>query len=269
MAEPNVQASDLGCIKEAVCIDAARIYDSCSDKDCWEDLQVFFTSSTQPVIDQAVTVKVRDVDVTNVFLDVESVPFNKGFYCVDMTFFLNVQMNAYTSPIAPPVAVDGLATFCKKVILYGSDRNVKRFESGASWTDPECSFPTGKPKATVQVAEPVILGCKLIEPCECRLPLESTISVPAPIASRYPGDFCCNPTPNKTVLITLGIFSIVQLERDVSLLVPTYEYCMPDKECETTTDDPCCLFKKIKFPTEEFFPPKLREDEDEENCGCD
>ena len=29
-------------LKEAVCIDAMRIYDSCSDKDCLEDMRVLF-----------------------------------------------------------------------------------------------------------------------------------------------------------------------------------------------------------------------------------
>lgn len=35
-------------------------------------------------------------------------------------------------------------------------------------------------------------------------------------------------------------------------------------ECVTTTDDPCELFKKIKFPVNEFFPPKLEEIDAEE-----
>ena len=35
-------------LKEAVCIDAMRIYDSCSDKDCLEDLRVLFPTSVQP-----------------------------------------------------------------------------------------------------------------------------------------------------------------------------------------------------------------------------
>ena len=39
--------------KEAVCIDAARIYDSCGDKDCLADLRVYFTDVTQPIIDTA------------------------------------------------------------------------------------------------------------------------------------------------------------------------------------------------------------------------
>ena len=38
-----VTATGANCFKEAVCIDAGRIYDSCTDKDCLTDLQVFFT----------------------------------------------------------------------------------------------------------------------------------------------------------------------------------------------------------------------------------
>ena len=34
-------------IKETVCINAPRIYDSCSDKDCLEDLPVLLTKAGQ------------------------------------------------------------------------------------------------------------------------------------------------------------------------------------------------------------------------------
>ena len=76
------------CFKEAVCIDAGRIYDSCCDKDCLEDLQVYFTDVTQPIIDSSVNVKCKKVEILNVFLEVEPVAFNRGFYSVDITFFL-------------------------------------------------------------------------------------------------------------------------------------------------------------------------------------
>ena len=37
-------------LKEAVCIDAMRIYDSCSDKDCLEDMRVLFPAAVQPLV---------------------------------------------------------------------------------------------------------------------------------------------------------------------------------------------------------------------------
>lgn len=38
--------------KEAVCIDAMRIYDSCSDKDCLEDIRVLFPAAGAPPEDR-------------------------------------------------------------------------------------------------------------------------------------------------------------------------------------------------------------------------
>ena len=63
------------------------------------------------------------------------------------------------------------------------------------------------------------------------------------------------------------MFSIVQLQRPVPLLIPVYDYCIPDKECSTNTDSPCELFNRIEFPTDEFFPKGLESDDD--NCGRD
>ena len=83
MAENDmISEVNKGGFKEAVCIDAMRIYDTCSAKDCLEDLQVYFTDTTQPLIDSALNVKCRKVEVLNVYIDTEPVPFNKGFYSV-------------------------------------------------------------------------------------------------------------------------------------------------------------------------------------------
>ena len=60
----------------------------------------------------------------------------------------------------------------------------------------------------------------------------------------------------KKLLVTLGQFSIIRLERDTQLLIPAYDYCMPDKACQgSSEDDPCSMFSRIHFPIDEFFPP--------------
>ncbi len=220
-----------------------------------EDLQVYFTETDQKTIDCAITVKTKSVETLNVYLDVEPVPFNKGFYSVDITFFFLVKLLAHTMPLAQPVAVCGVATFSKKVILYGSEGNVKIFSSGY----PNGMLPptTNMPKATVQLVDPICLACRLVDCPE--LAVDTRISMPAEIAAQFEGDFGC-VIPTKLVYITLGLFTIVQLERSVQMMIPAYDYCIPDKECvSATTDDPCELFKKIKFPTNEFFPPRLNE----------
>ena len=52
--------------------------------------------------------------------------------------------------------------------------------------------------------------------------------------------------------VTLGQFSIIRLERDTQLLMPVYDYCMPEKECDCGSDcsqeDPCEVFRQVKFP---------------------
>ena len=50
---------------------------------------------------------------------------------------------------------------------------------------------------------------------------------------------------------------------DTQLLIPTYSYCVPEKDCQCSTqDDPCTVFSQIRFPIEEFFPPDSGEDID-------
>lgn len=254
--------ADMGCcdvnggFKEAVCIDAGRIYDSCSDKDCIENLQVYFCQPEQQIIDEAVSVKAKCARVLNVYLDVEAVPFNRGFYSVDITFFFLVDLVACTQPLAPGVPLRGVATFSKKVILYGSEGCVRVFSS----EEPrECQGhrKSNCPTATVQVVDPIILACRL---AECHR-FEGVPNFPESVCSAV-GGVICPCQPRKIVLITLGLFTIVQLERRVQMMVPVYDFCVPDKESVCTTGDPCEMFRKIKFPTSDFFPPRLS-DEDE------
>lgn len=251
-----VSATGANCFKEAVCIDAGRIFDSCTDKDCLTDLQVFFTDRIQPVLDNALSVKAKEVEILTVYLDVEPVPFNRGFYAVDITFFFKVTVAAYTSPTMPPAMVSGVAAFAKKVILYGSEGNVKVYSS----CDPRncCEHDnTNMPKATISVVEPMVLDCKLVEFCPGRS-LDCGVTLPSAICSRFEGEFDgCQP--KKVVLVTLGLFTIVQLERSVQMMIPAYDYAVPDRESTNTTDDPCEVFRKIKFPVNQFFPPKLTE----------
>ena len=245
------------CFKEAVCINAMRIYDSCSDKDCIEDSRVFFTKNVQEIIDVATNVRIKDAQVITVFVDLQPIPFNKGFYSVDMTFFFDVGLEVFISPNCQPQCVNGVTIFNKKVILYGSEGNVKVFSSDEC--EDNCKSNIGAPEALVQVAQPIALSAKLCpmiigNPCP-----ENCCSIPQRICRRYGGEFeyrCKN-----TVYVTIGIFIIVQTVRNTPMLIPAYDFCIPEKECITTSDSPCELFKQIEFPVNEFFPPSTIKDE--------
>ena len=243
-------AHEKACFKEAVCIDAMRIYDSCSDKDCIEDTRVLFTSCVQELVDEATNVRIKDAKVITVFVDMQPIPFNKGFYSVDMTFFFDVSLELFTSPLCQAQLVDGISVFNKKVILYGSEGNVKVFTSDEC--DDDCNGNIDVPKAVVQIAEPIALSAKL---CCGILPdcCDNCCPIPEKICKKYGGNF--EHSCKKSVYATIGIFIIVQIVRNAQMLIPAYDFCIPQKECITTGDSPCELFKQIEFPVNEFFPP--------------
>ena len=258
------QKTNGNAFKEAVCIDAGRIYDSCSDKDCLEDLQVYFTETEQAKIDRALSVKAKSVEVLNVFLEVEPIPFNRGFYSVDMTFYFLVNLSAYYTPVSTADTVTGIAFFSKKVILYGSEGNVKVFSSEMPFGGN--GNVSDSPRAVVQAVTPIVLSSRVAECCECDC-CGCELNFPECVANCFNGNFVV-PSGGRKVLITLGLFTIVQLERRVQMLIPAYDFCIPGKECVTTTDDPCEVFKHIKFPTNEFFPPRLEETDGIGVCSC-
>lgn len=248
--------------REAVCINADRIYDSCGDKDCLEDLVVSFTDAVQPIVDNAYSIKAKCAEVLDVCMTVEPVPFHKGFYSVDMTFYFLIRLVACTSPLASPTEICGTATFCKKVVLFGSEGGVKTFTNDQNVNlDPVDS--SALPKVTVQVAEPMILSSCIRECPE--YPIDCCCNIPKNICDCFDGSFE-NVMPQRIVTISLGLFSIVQMERQVQMMIPVYDFCVPKKECTNTSDNPCDVFKKIKFPIDEFFPPRELECDKDDCC---
>ncbi len=260
MPENNNQCQNLQVIKEAVCIGANRIYDSCSDKSCLTDLAVQFTETTQTVIDAATGVKCRSVSVVAVDMDVDEVPFNTGFYSVDLTFYFLVTMDV--SSATGTTSEQGLATATKKVILYGSEGTSKTFVS----SDPITVNQNADilPTAAVQVASPILLGCSLVDTADA--PPQTYVDIPDAVAALFDGTFS-DTAGDKTVLINLGLFSILQLQRSVQMMVPSYDFCIPDKDCLFASDDPCEIFERIEFPTDAFFPPRL-ENQPGNDPGC-
>ena len=61
-----------GSFKEAVCIDAMRIYDSCSSQDCLEDVEFDFSRSDQQLVNDAAYIKTQSIDVTDVNFSIHS-----------------------------------------------------------------------------------------------------------------------------------------------------------------------------------------------------
>lgn len=251
--------------KEAVCIDAMRVYDSCSDKDCLEDIKIYFTPEQQQFIDSAKDVRLKEVKVANICIDTTELPFNQGYYTIDMTFYFDVCVELICTSVAPLLPLTGVAVFKKKCVMYGSEGGVKTFYSDC---DESIDNASAMPRVAVQVADPVPLSAKIcenkhVQSCCC---VEDCGALPECICRRY-GELDCR-NRGKGIYATIGLFSIMQMTRNVQMLIPAYDFCIPTKECTCgEARSACDLFSTIDFPTDEFFPPKAK-DSDDRFCGC-
>ena len=81
-------------VREAVCIHTKKIYSSCRDKDCIEDLRFYPTATAQSVLSAAQNIRGGSAELLYTFVDVEPVNFNRGYYTVDMRFFYRIILQA-------------------------------------------------------------------------------------------------------------------------------------------------------------------------------
>ena len=128
-----------------------------------------------------------------------------------------------------------------------------------------------KPAAQTETLDPLLLGAKMVDPdcrCGCCCDLNE---VPESLGCMFGDDIILDSNVRK-LYVTLGQFSIIRLERDIQLLMPAYDICMPTKECTCSEgssgceqEDPCTVFERFDFPVDEFFPPKK---ERSDSCSC-
>ena len=272
-----ISERDLCKIREAVCIQVEKIYDSCKEKDCIEDARVYFRDPDRMnwLVNNAINVKARRAEVVKVFSDVEEVPFKRGFYTVDIKFFIKVTLDFFVPKRnggIKIISVPGIVMFDKKVILFGSEGNVKIFKSHYvehGIDDPGTSAlqQDNLPISKVEVAEPITLNAKIVEVLENACDDGHDRSIPATV-SELLEDVDFDDTDllrgedrslaiGKRVVATIGLFSIIKLARYVQLLIPAFDFCVPNKQCVAATDEEACgLFDTIEFPIDEFFPPQ-------------
>ncbi len=140
--------------RDPICIHTDKIYDSCRDRDCVRDSRVYFTAAAQDIINNAINVKVKSAEIIWVYSSVEPVPFNRGFFSVDIKYFIRVNFDVFVG-VSNPIEVSGLTTFDKKVILFGSEGNAKIFQSNF---DPDANVSkmwskNNLPKAIIETVD--------------------------------------------------------------------------------------------------------------------
>ena len=185
-------------------------------------------------------------------VDVDEISFNRGYYTVDVTYFYEVTGTAFPGENR----VRGLCVFNKRVMLFGSEGSAKVYASDGSFADS-----AAQPVAVVECVDPIVLSMKLVDACPTALSADLR-EIPQSILARFGEDLVQNEGA-RLLTCTLGQFSIIRLERDSQLVVPVYDYCLPEKECVPgEQDDPCSMFNRIRFPVE-FFPPDSIQTEDD------
>ena len=259
--------------KGAVIFDVNRVLDSCRDKDCFEDVKVFLTSCGQEIIEKTGNVRVKCAEIIWTALSVDCVKFNRGFYSVDVRFYVKLTFEACVC-VGKATEFSGLAVCDKKVILYGGEGNVSVFRSSKDGND-FCKNPfhekksSNLPEAVCEVAEPIALSARVVKyedrcGCVCCYAEE----IPETICGYFDGELS-DMDGQRELLVSLGFFSVIRLERPGQYLVNAGECCVPKKECAFDDLDPCSVFRRMEFPVGEFcMGCGGGEKSASQKCGC-
>lgn len=262
--------------KETVCIETNRILDSCRDRDCFENIQVFLTDCGKEIIEHTSAVRVKSACIRQANISLDPVQFNRGFYSVNIRFYVRLVFEACIGN-GRSQEFDGVAVLEKKVILFGGDCNSNIFRSSGDFSNfcgyPEpCMQQRNSPTAVVEVAEPVVLDVNIFErkqDCCCCCCIND---IPETVINSLNGNLPYDDGENRYLAVSIGIFSIIRIVRSGQYLVTASEYVIPDKECITpSTNDPCSVFRSMAFPTNEFGCMSTVSHFERNNsgkCGC-
>lgn len=245
--------------RDAVRIYTSQIEDACIDKDCIEDLRVFLTEPSQEALNSAANARARSAELLHVYIDVEPIVYNRGHYTADLTFFYRITGEALCGPVRPLPLV-GLAIFNKRVVLYGGEIRAKVFSSDDNRLVPEQLFRENLPTCTVEVVDPMVLSSSIQEISEAQPIGGPGPEIPQVVSGLFEDPLCSDPNVRR-LFVTLGQFSTVRMERGAQLLIPAYDFTVPDRTCSDdpgTPDEPCDLFARVDFPTEVFYPQPER-----------
>lgn len=264
--------TDFGNVREAVCVSTRKIMDACRDQDCSEDVAVYLTAGSQETLESATNVKARCAELLYADVSVEPLNYRDGYYCVNIQYYYRVIADAVLCAVRP-AAIYGLATVTKRVTLFGGEEAARRFRSDGTGT---CGTD---PVAVVEAIDPSVLGARIVDLCHCsrgetRACGCQDVGLPESVACAFDDDLIMGGQ-SRQLVVTLGQFSLVRLERETQLLIPSYDYCMPEQACSDgecgCQVNPCEAFFAEEFPVEAFFPqgqPAQNGTSRSRSCGC-
>ncbi len=258
--------------RDSACISTSQILDSCKDKDCYEDSRVYLTPYGQELIEHTSAVRATGAEICRACVSVSPVMFSRGFYQVTARYYVKVNFEACVGRCSPQ-CFDGITVVEKKVVLYGGEGNVRIFrskDSGYCCNESATDCGSNVPEAVIETVEPVVLTAKVIEPkyCHHTLCCCPCCEIPDSVSALCGGSLT-DPDGQNILTVSLGMFSVIRIERPASLLISATPYAVPDKECpmQIEEEDACAVFKKMDFPTFEFEHCRGGKS-DKPSCGC-
>jgi hypothetical protein len=222
---------------------ASRIIDSTYCRECADNLQLLFTAADQAIVDSSISVKGAACRISDVLFNVAPFSATPGCCRVEATYLFDVTLECCPAGGGTPLTVTGYCNFASQVLLRGGDSGVSTFTSAGLRS-------TSLPDATCQATEPVLVSACLAPACESQGTGYGT-----PLCNADAG--LVRPTLGQnTVFCSVGVFSILSLERTEPLQVPSYGYAAPLRSSRQTDPDeePCAVFNRLSFPIGRFFP---------------
>ena len=227
--------------KEEIAVNTKRIYDSCATKDYIENLRCYFTDSGQSIVEQSSGVKIKRASVLDVLINIEPIIFRKGYFSIEENFYFDVNLDAIHTN--SNVNLNSLCIFKKSINLFGGENDIKYFSSQGKKID-------NLPNVVVQISSPIVLDSSLNNVTFAedigKIPM-----VPSEIISHF-GSNLSYTNVSKVVNVTIGLFAITHLERNVQVLISSYDCVKPSRECcnEINSKEE---FRKMHFPIDDFF----------------
>lgn len=258
-----------------VCIDTNKVFDTCRDRDCFEDARVYLTSEGEEIVASATSIRTKSAKILCAYVGLDEVPFNCGFYQVKIKYYVGLELEACLG-LGRSQCLRGLSTLEKDVILYGGEGSITSFSSGQNTGFcggcESGSITTNAPTAIVDTVEPIVLNTKIAECC-CNSCCECC-EVPEIVNNVFGDDIVTNGNGPR-ILASFGLFSVIRLVRPSQILVQGVDYSVPDKECDAvnTNEDPCELFRGMAFPVARFQAKcanqqNVTDNGDKGGCGC-
>ena len=129
--------------------------DTCKDKDCLEDMRVYFSPEGQMIVDNAISIRAKNSRIAFAKVDLDPVPFNRGYYAVNIHYYFLTDFEVYTGN-GRPQHISGVSSFEKKVILFGGEGNTMTFSSDYVCNRGANGGIYNGPVAQVEVVEPIV-----------------------------------------------------------------------------------------------------------------